>query len=132
MKRLYIIILLVWATLLNVHGIAAQDYTKEITLSWSGAPFGDEQTLLPYDGYMSLSDNPLKYMFSDYDGPTYMTGNIMAEINFLKRKRWTFSVALAANGIWKDSFDPLTDAKIGRISGFSATVMPQWRFYWKN
>ena len=44
----------------------------------------------------------------------------------------TFSLAFAANGIWKDCYDPMTEAKLGRISGFSATIMPQWRFYWKS
>jgi hypothetical protein len=111
---------------------AAQEFTKEVTVGWSGAPLGDEENLLPYRDGMTMSSNPLDYMFSEYDGRTYMTGNFIAEINFLKRKRWTFSLAFAANGIWKDCYDPMTEAKLGRISGFSVTVMPQWRFYWKS
>ena len=132
MKRFYIIVLLVSAIFLYPQRTEAQEYSKEISISWAGTPLGDEETLLPYGEYLQLYDNPLEYMFSQYDGPTYMTGNIIAEIGFLKRKRWSFSVAVAANGIWKDCYDPLTDAKIGRSSGFSVTVMPQWRFYWKN
>ncbi len=132
MKRLYTIVLLAAVTLWSVPEAAAQEYTKEVSISWSGNPYGDQDNLLPWNGYMSMHNNPLDYMFSEYDGPTYMTGNFIAEINFLKRKRWTFSVAVAANGIWKDCYDPMTEARLGRISGFSATVMPQWRFYWKS
>ena len=132
MKRSSAILLLVLVTLGIAQNAAAQEFTKEVTIGWSGTPLGDERMLLPYRDGMSMSSNPLEYMFSEYDGPTYMTGNFIAEINFLKRKRWTFSLAFAANGVWKDCHDPMTEAKLGRISGFSATVMPQWRFYWKS
>ena len=132
MKRLSTIVLLVLMTLGVSQNASAQEFTKEVTVGWSGAPLGDEENLLPYRDGMTMSSNPLDYMFSEYDGRTYMTGNFIAEINFLKRKRWTFSLAFAANGIWKDCYDPMTEAKLGRISGFSATIMPQWRFYWKS
>ena len=132
MKRLSTIVLLVLMTLGVSQNASAQEFTKEVTVGWSGAPLGDEENLLPYRDGMTMSSNPLDYMFSEYDGRTYMTGNFIAEINFLKRKRWTFSLAFAANGIWKDCYDPMTEAKLGRISGFSVTVMPQWRFYWKS
>ena len=132
MKRLSTIVLLVLMTLGVSQNASAQEFTKEVTVGWSGAPLGDEENLLPYRDGMTMSSNPLDYMFSEYDGRTYMTGNFIAEINFLKRKRWTFSLAFAANGVWKDCHDPMTEAKLGRISGFSATIMPQWRFYWKS
>ncbi len=132
MKRLSTIVLLVLMTLGVSQNASAQEFTKEVTVGWSGAPLGDEENLLPYRDGMTMSSSPLDYMFSEYDGRTYMTGNFIAEINFLKRKWWTFSVAFAANGIWKDCFDPMTEAKLGRISGFSVTVMPQWRLYWKS
>lgn len=132
MKRSSAILLLVLVTLGIAQNAAAQEFTREVTIGWSGTPFGDEQMLLPYRDGMSMSSNPLEYMFSEYDGPAYMTGNFIAEINFLKRKRWTFSLAFAANGVWQDCHDPMTEAKLGRISGFSVTVMPQWRLYWKS
>jgi hypothetical protein len=132
MKRLSTIVLFVLVTFGATQNAAAQEFTKEVTVGWSGTPLGDEENLLPYRDGMTMSSSPLDYMFSEYDGPTYMTGNFIAEINFLKRKRWAFSVAFAANGVWKDCHDPMTEAKLGRISGFSATVMPQVRFNWIN
>ena len=132
MKRLYIIVLLVSVAFFKAQIAAAQEFTKEITISWSGTPYGDEDKLLYYNDRMSLTYNPLDYMFSDYDGPTYTTGNFIAEINFLRGRRWTFSLAFAANGLWKDCYDSMTDEHVGRISGFSATVMPQARFNWIN
>lgn len=132
MRRLLFIILLMPALILNSQSLNAQEFRKEITIGWAGSAFGDSDMLLPYNDRMSMSSNPLYYIFSDYDGPTYMTGNIITEINFIKRKRWVFSLALAANGIWKDTFDNFTEQKTGRINGFSATVMPQVRFNWIN
>ena len=131
MKRLVIIITLLPALLLSGQRLAAQEFKKEVTIGWAGNTYGDLDMLLPYNDGMSMG-NPLEYMFSDYDGPTYITGNIIAEINFIKKKRWVFSLAFAANGIWKNTYDNFTEQKTGRISGFSATVMPQWRFNWIN
>ena len=119
------------ALLLSSSELSAQEFTKEITIGWAGNTYGDLDNILPYNDGMSMG-NPLEYMFSDYDGPTYITGNIIAEINFIKKKRWTFSLALAANGLWKDTYDNFTEQKTGRINGFSATVMPQVRFNWIN
>lgn len=110
--------------------LMAQDYKKEFSIACSGSPFGDENNLSLYNDGMSMYDNPLSYIFSDYDGPTYVTGNIIAEFAFLKKKRWVISAAVAANGIWKDCFDSATDGKVGRISGCSVTVMPFVRFNW--
>lgn len=132
MRRLFLIISILPAMILCCHNLNAQEFRKEITIGWAGSAFGDSDMLLPYNDRMSMSSNPLHYIFSDYDGPTYMTGNIITEINFIKRKRWVFSLALAANGIWKDTFDNFTEQKTGRINGFSATVMPQVRFNWIN
>lgn len=112
--------------------LSAQEFRKEVTIGWAGNAFGDIDNLLPYNDNFSASGNPLDYIFSDYDGPTYITGNIMAEINFIRGKRWVFSLALAANGLWKNTYDNFTEEKTGRVSGFSATVMPQVRFNWIN
>ena len=131
MRRLFIIMSLLPALLLSSSELSAQEFTKEITIGWAGNTYGDLDNILPYNDGMSMG-NPLEYMFSDYDGPTYITGNIIAEINFIKKKRWVFSLAFAANGIWKNTYDNFTEQKTGRISGFSATVMPQWRFNWIN
>lgn len=132
MRRLFILIYLLPIFLLNDQTLTAQEFKKEITIGWAGTVLGDTDMLLPYNDKMSMSSNPLEYIFSDYDGPTYMTGNIMAEINFIKKKRWVFSLAIAANGIWKNTYDNFTEQKTGHISGFSATVMPQARFNWIN
>ena len=115
MKRLVIIITLLPALLLSGQRLAAQEFKKEVTIGWAGNTYGDLDMLLPYNDGMSMG-NPLEYMFSDYDGPTYITGNIIAEINFIKKKRWVFSLAFAANGIWKNTYDNFTEQKTGRIS----------------
>lgn len=132
MRRFFIIISLLPLLLLSGQKLDAQELKKEITIGWAGNTYGDIDQILPYNDGMYMSSNPLEYIFDDYDGPTYVTGNIIAEINFIKKRRWVFSLAFAANGIWKNTYDNLTEQKIGRVSGFSATVMPQVRFNWIN
>jgi hypothetical protein len=132
MRRFFIIISLLPLLLLSGQKLDAQEFKKEITIGWAGNTYGDIDQILPYNDGMYMSSNPLEYIFDDYDGPTYVTGNIIAEINFIKKKRWVFSLAFAANGIWKNRYDNLTEQKTGRVSGFSATVMPQVRFNWIN
>lgn len=132
MRRFFIIISLLPLLLLSGQKLGAQEFKKEITIGWAGNTYGDIDQILPYNDGMYMSSNPLEYIFDDYDGPTYVTGNIIAEINFIKKKRWVFSLAFAANGIWKNRYDNLTEQKTGRVSGFSATVMPQVRFNWIN
>lgn len=132
MRRFFIIISLLPLLLLSGQKLDAQEFKKEITIGWAGNTYGDIDQILPYNDGMYMSSNPLEYIFDDYDGPTYVTGNIIAEINFIKKRRWVFSLAFAANGIWKNTYDNLTEQKTGRVSGFSATVMPQVRFNWIN
>lgn len=132
MRRFFIIISLLPLLLLSGQKLDAQELKKEITIGWAGNTYGDIDQILPYNDGMYMSSNPLEYIFDDYDGPTYVTGNIIAEINFIKKRRWVFSLAFAANGIWKNTYDNLTEQKTGRVSGFSATVMPQVRFNWIN
>ena len=103
-----ILLSLLPALFIGSQNLSAQDFRKEVTIGWAGNAFGD------------------------YDGPTYITGNIVAEINFIKKKRWTFSLAFAADGLWKNKYDNVTGQKTGRVSGYSATVMPQVRFNWIN
>jgi hypothetical protein len=132
MRRFFIIISLLPLLLLSGQKLDAQEFKKEITIGWAGNTYGDIDQILPYNDGMYMSSKPLEYIFDDYDGPTYVTGNIIAEINFIKKRRWVFSLAFAANGIWKNTYDNLTEQKTGRVSGFSATVMPQVRFNWIN
>ena len=62
----------------------------------------------------------------------YMTGNIMAEMDFHFRKWFTLAIGVATNGIWMDKHDAMTDELKGRESGFTLTVLPQARFTWMN
>ena len=45
MKRLSTIVLLVLMTLGVSQNASAQEFTKEVTVGWSGAPLGDEENL---------------------------------------------------------------------------------------
>ncbi|MBR5833215.1 MAG: hypothetical protein IKY48_01380 [Bacteroidales bacterium] len=132
MRRALILLSLLPALFIGSQNLSAQDFRKEVTIGWAGNAFGDIDRLLPYRDRMSDGGEMLDYIFSDYDGPTYITGNIVAEINFIKKKRWTFSLAFAADGLWKNKYDNVTGQKTGRVSGYSATVMPQVRFNWIN
>ena len=130
MRRLLFIILLMPALILNSQSLNAQEFRKEITIGWAGSAFGDSDMLLPYNDRMSMSSNPLYYIFSDYDGPTYMTGNIVGEMNFHFKKWFTLSVEVAANMIWKNNYSSQTDEYIRTDRGYTFTLMPQARFNW--
>jgi hypothetical protein len=130
MRRVLILLSLLPALIIGSQSLLAQDFKKEVTIGWAGTALGDIENLLPYNDRISSGGEMLDYIFSDNDGPTYITGNIIAEINFIKKKRWVFSLAFAADGIWKDKYDNTTGQKTGRVSGFSATVMPQARYNW--
>ena len=106
-------------------------FKYEARLGWSGYPTGDELNFA--SGHNPFySSHPIKDLFADYDGPTYMTGNIMAEMDFHFRKWFTLAIGVAANGIWMDKHDAMTDELKGRESGFTLTVLPQARFTWMN
>lgn len=106
-------------------------FKYEARLGWSGYPTSDELNFAGDHG-PSYSTHPIKDLFADYGGPTYMTGNIMAEMDFHFRKWFTLAVGVAANGIWMDKYDAMTDELKGRESGFTLTVLPQARFTWMN
>lgn len=106
-------------------------FKYEARLGWSGYPTSDELNFAgghdrPY------TSHPIQDLFADYGGPTYMTGNIMAEMDFHFREWFTLAVGVAANGIWMDKYDAMTDELKGRESGFTMTVLPQARFTWMH
>lgn len=103
----------------------------EFRLGWSGYPVMD------YENFTVGTTNdyygtPIKDMFTDFDGDTYMTGNIMAAMDFHLRKWFTLSVGVAANGIWKDVYEVRTGDKLRRETGCVITVLPQAKFMWLN
>lgn len=133
MKRIILSAVLLTAMIMGADARSGRKadlpYKYEVRLGWSGYPTCDDQNFA--DGYdLHYSSHPIRDLFADYDGPTYMTGNIMAEIDFHYRKWFTLAVGVAVNGIWKDKYDALTDELKGRESGFTMTVLPQARFTW--
>ncbi len=131
MKRYMIIIAAVMTFLLSGTAQAQEtDMPKyEFRLGWSGYPTMD------YDNFTvrpSYTDTPIKDMFSDYDGNTYMTGNIMAAFDIRMKKWFTFSIGVAADGVWKDVHDAVSGNKVGRVNGCIFTVLPQAKFTWVN
>ena len=56
-------------------------YRYEVRLGWSGYPTADDNNFVGVNnhGFYSYS-NPIRDLFSDYDGPTYMTGNIVGQL----------------------------------------------------
>ena len=133
MKRIILSAVLLTAMIIGAdarNGKRAElPYKYEVRSGWCGYPAGDELNFADdYDQF--YSNHPIQDLFADYDGPTYMTGNIMAEIDFHYRKWFTLAVGVAANGIWKDKYDAHKDALKGRESGFTMTVLPQARFTW--
>lgn len=133
MKRFMIILATAAACLLS--GTAqAQDTESpkyEFRLGWGGYPNMDYENFTVWPGF-DYTDTPIKDMFSDYDGNTYMTGNIMAAFDIRMKKWFTFSIGLAADGVWKNTYDIVTGNKVGRVSGYIFTVMPQAKFTWVN
>ena len=107
-------------------------HAQEVRLGWSGYPTMDYENFTMYTSDFYYSDSPIQQMFSDKDGPTYMTGNIMASIDFERKKWFSFSIGLAANGVWKDKYDYRTGLKTHRENGCIVTVLPQARFNWLN
>lgn len=106
-------------------------YRYEVRLGWSGYPVGDDNQFVGVNNHGFYSyDTSISDIFSDYDGPTYMTGNIVGEMNFHFKKWFTLSVEVAANRIWKHTYYSQTDEPKGRVRGYTATLMPQARFNW--
>lgn len=136
MKRMKYLAAFAAAVVLSIFSLDARSGKKdelpfkyEARLGWCGYPTRDDLHFAGDHGPF-YSTHPIKDLFADYDGPTYMTGNIMAEMDFHYRKWFTLAVGVAANGIWKDKYDVLTDRMTGRESGFTLTVLPQARFTW--
>ena len=134
MKRM----ILMAAMLFCVLVASAQDkdgkdvpYRYEVRLGWSGYPVGDDNQFVGVNNHGFYSyDTSISDIFSEYDGTTYMTGNIVGEFNVHFKKWFTLSVGFAANGIWKDVYSSQTDIKLRRENGWTATVLPQARFNW--
>lgn len=133
MKRFMIILATATAFLLSGTAQAQDTETPkyEFRLGWSGYPNMDYENFTVWPGY-AYAYTPIKDMFSDYDGSTYMTGNIMAAFDIRMKKWLTFSIGLAADGVWKNTHDVVTGNKVGRVSGCIFTVMPQAKFTWLN
>lgn len=131
MKRYMFIIAAAVAFLLSgtaqAQGTDAPRY--EFRLGWCGYPNMDYENFTVRPSY---TDTPIKDMFSDYDGNTYMTGNIMAAFDIRMKKWFTFSIGVAADGVWKDVHDVVSGNKVGRVNGCIFTVLPQAKFTWVN
>lgn len=134
MKRTILILIL----LTSAFAMSAQDHNEqelphryEVRLGWSGYPVGDDNQFVGVNNHGFYSyDHSISDIFSEYDGTTYMTGNIVGEFNIHFKKWFTFSLGFAANGIWKDVYSSQTDQKLRRENGWTATVLPQARFNW--
>ena len=133
MKRYMIIIAAVMTFLLSGTAQAQEtDMPKyELRLGWSGYPTMDYENFTVWPRYVYVN-TPIKDMFSNYDGDTYMTGNIMAAMDIRLKKWFTFSIGVAANGVWKDVHDVVSGNKSGRVNGCIFTVLPQAKFTWVN
>ena len=106
-------------------------YPYEVRLGWCGYPTADDNDFVGVNNHGFYSyDSSISDIFSDYDGPTYMTGNIVGEMNFHFKKWFTLSVEVAANRIWKHTYYSQTDEPKSRVRGYTATLMPQARFNW--
>lgn len=111
-------------------GTSQLPYKYEFRLGICGYPTLDYENFTPFYDYIYYNDTPIKDLFSDYDGPTYMTGNIMASLDIHYRKRITLSLGLATNGVWKNQYDVFTDQKTKRVSGVVMTALSQIKFNW--
>ena len=138
MKRMKYLAAFAAAVVLSIFSLDARSGKKdelpfkyEARLGWCGYPTGDDLNFA--SGHNPFySSHPIKDLFADYDGPTYMTGNIMAEMDFHFRKWFTMAIGVATNGIWMDKYDAMTDELKGRESGFTLTILPQARFTWMH
>ena len=134
MKRTAVLTIMLFCAVAAFAGERGKDdmpFRYEVRLGWAGYPTADDNDFVGVNNHGFYTyDTSISDIFSDYDGPTYMTGNIVGEMNFHFRKWFTLSVGVAANGIWKDVYSSQTDEKLRREKGFTATVMPQARFNW--
>lgn len=106
-------------------------YPYEVRLGWAGYPTADDNDFVGVNNHGFYTyDTSISDIFSSYDGPTYMTGNIVGEMNFHFKKWFTLSIEVAANRIWKHTYYSQTDEPKGRVRGYTATLMPQARFNW--
>lgn len=111
-------------------GAGASPYTYEFRLGVCGYPTIDYESFTPYYDNIYYADTPIKDLFSDYDGPTYMTGNILASLDIQYRKRVTLSVGVATNYAWKNKYDVFTDKKTEHVNGMVVTALSQIKFNW--
>ncbi len=134
MKRYMLIIASTMAILLSgtVQAQEADMPKYEFRLGWCGYPTMDYENFVMYGRDYAYAYTPIKDMFSDYGGSTYMTGNIMAAMDIRLKKWFTFSIGVAANGVWKDVHDVVSGDKVGQVSGCILTVLPQAKFTWLN
>ena len=102
-------------------------FRHEIRLGWCGYPSIDAMNFTGYGNLGHYEYTPVQDIFMSDFGKTYMTGNIVAEIDFHIRKWFTFAVSAAVNPIWK----PATEVS-QREAGYVLTLMPHARFYWVN
>ena len=134
MKRTILMIALLSCVLVaGAQNLSGQElpHRYELRLGWSGYPVGDDNPFVGVNNHGFYSyDTSISDIFSEYDGTTYMTGNIVGEFNVHFKKWFTLSVGFAANGIWKDVYSSQTDIKLRRENGWTATVLPQARFNW--
>lgn len=84
------------------------------TFGWDAVPMG-----------IALED-----LYLDNKGPLYSTGAVSAEISWLFKDWFTFSLTSAANVAWQTYFDAVTGERRGTQTGFLLYVVPQCRFNW--
>lgn len=74
----------------------------------------------------------LDEIYAPQPGPTYMTGNFLAEFSWHAKTWFTLAGCIYANGIYGSVFDPYTGERISRNRGISLAILPVARFYWRN
>lgn len=109
----------------------------EVRVGWGGYPIAD--AVFFYGGPLFAAGDfaphypsSLEDIYRDYRGPAYMTGIISAEFDFNFKRWFALTLGLGFNGIYQNTYDPVTDRKTGQNSGVSVTFLPEARFNWVN
>ena len=133
MKK-YLLILLLTAQALTA---GAQDYPEyQFSFGWGGYPAYE---WMAYEMPFSDCELAIRYIHPDlrdiyrpYHSRMYSSGTFSGRFAINFKKWFTLSFDLAANLVWQNEFDAVSDRRNGSYVGFMIHAVPNARFNWLN
>lgn len=133
MKK-YLLVLILAAVGLKAR---AQENPKyQFSFGWGGYPAYEflfyEMPFTKYDISIRYLHPDLNRIYRDYPAKMYSSGTFSGEFGINFKKWFTLSFDLAANMVWRNHYDAVTDSKSGTDVGFMIHIVPNARFTWLN